>query len=277
MDNVVVVTGAAGGMGPACARAMRDRGLLVLTDVDEVAVKGIADQLVSEGARAEALRCDVTSEDDVTRLAARVAEAGRFAALVHTAGISPTMASGRRVLEVDLVGSARMLRAFEPLVTPGTAAVCISSIAGYSDQATELNPLLDSPLDATFLDDVVAAVGGELDGDTAYVLAKRGVMRLCERLSRDWGARGGRVVSLAPGLIDTPMARSEFAQQEIMALMADITPVKRPGLLPLPGLPDDIASTAAFLCSPGAAFISGCDIRVDGGLVGAGRHMGGPL
>jgi NAD(P)-dependent dehydrogenase (short-subunit alcohol dehydrogenase family) len=275
-DDVIVVTGAAGGMGPACARAFSERGLVLLVDLDEDALASVAEGLAKD-ARVDAMRCDVTSDNDVARLVERVDAAGRFATLVHTAGISPTMADGPRVLEVDLVGTARVLRALEPLVTPGAVAVCISSIAGYSDQAAELNALLDDPLSPTFINDVISALPTGLDGDTAYVLAKRGVMRLCERLSLTWGARGGRVVSIAPGLIDTAMARREFEQQEIMSLMADITPVKRPGLLPLPGLPEDVASTAAFLASPAAAFISGCDIRVDGGLVGAGRHMGGPL
>jgi NAD(P)-dependent dehydrogenase (short-subunit alcohol dehydrogenase family) len=126
-----------------------------------------------------------------------------------------------------------------------------------------------------FVDDVVRGLEGHLDADTAYVLAKRGVMRLCERLAKNWGSCGGRIVSIAPGLIDTPMGRQELAQQEIMALMVAMTPVQRAGMGPMPGRPEDIASIAAFLCSDAASFISGCDIRVDGGLVGAGRHMAG--
>ena len=59
-----------------------------------------------------------------------------------------------------------------------------------------------------------------------------------------------------------------------MQAMIDITPVKRPGASPLPGRPEDIAALVAFLCSDAASFISGCDIRIDGGLIGAARHMG---
>jgi NAD(P)-dependent dehydrogenase (short-subunit alcohol dehydrogenase family) len=70
-------------------------------------------------------------------------------------------------------------------------------------------------LQPTFLDDVDRALGGGVDPDTGYVLAKRGVMRLCERLSLDWGRRGGRLVSMSPGLIDTPMGRQELAHQEM--------------------------------------------------------------
>jgi NAD(P)-dependent dehydrogenase (short-subunit alcohol dehydrogenase family) len=184
------------------------------------------------------------------------------------------MADGRRVLDVDLVGTARVLGAFEALVEPGAVAVCIASIAGYSDLGTEVDALLDDPLVPGFLDEVAARLKSPLDGDTAYVLAKRGVIRLCERLAAPWGARGGRLVSVSPGLMDTGMGRFELENQEIMQAMVDFTPVKRPGASPLPGRADDIAQLVAFLCSAAASFISGCDIRVDGGLVGAGKHMG---
>jgi NAD(P)-dependent dehydrogenase (short-subunit alcohol dehydrogenase family) len=66
----------------------------------------------------------------------------------------------------------------------------------------------------------------------------------------------------------------ELERQPIMPAMVEATPVKRPEQL-LPGRPEDIAATVAFLVSDAAAFISGCDIRVDGGLVGAGRHLSG--
>jgi NAD(P)-dependent dehydrogenase (short-subunit alcohol dehydrogenase family) len=64
---------------------------------------------------------------------------------------------------------------------------------------------------------------------------------------------------------------------ELIAAMIDATPIKRPGAVPLPGRTSDIASLIAFLCSAEAGFISGCDIRIDGGLVGFGRHLGGPI
>jgi NAD(P)-dependent dehydrogenase (short-subunit alcohol dehydrogenase family) len=181
---------------------------------------------------------------------------------------------GRTVLDVDLVGTARLLAALEPHVGAGTAAVCIASIAGHSDLASEANAQLDDPLAPGFIDTIADALDVPLDGAVGYVLAKRGVIRLCERLAGPWGARGGRVVSVSPGLIDTEMGRFEFERQEIMKAMAEFTPVQRERQSPLPGLSEDIAATVAFLCSDDAAFISGCDIRVDGGLLGAGRSLG---
>jgi NAD(P)-dependent dehydrogenase (short-subunit alcohol dehydrogenase family) len=273
-EAVIVITGAGGGMGTACVPALAPAGQLVLVDLNEDCLDRARQAASAAAASTTCLCCDVTSAADVARLADAISTAGPLRALVHTAGISPQMADGRRVLDVDLVGTVRVLDALLPLVREGTAGLCIGSIAGYSDLGSEVNARLDDPLAPGFLDDVEATLSSPLDGETGYVLAKRGVMRLCERLASAWGARGGRLVSIAPGLIDTGMGRLELENQEMMRAMIDATPVKRPGTSPLPGRPEDIAELVAFLCSDAASFISGCDIRIDGGLVGAGRHMG---
>jgi NAD(P)-dependent dehydrogenase (short-subunit alcohol dehydrogenase family) len=271
-DDVVVITGGAGGMGQACARAVHGRVLLL--DVAAEPLEKAAAALAADGIEVVTARCDVTSPADVAAAAERARDLGRFRALVHTAGLSPTMADGRRVLEVDLAGTVRVTDALFPLVGPGSSAVLIGSIAGYSDVAPAVEKLLDDPLADDFFAAVEAALDAPLDGATAYVLAKRGVMRLAERLALPWGKAGGRVVSIAPGLIDTAMGRMELETQPIAKVMAEITPVQRPGG-PLPGRVEDIAAAVAFLISDGAGFISGCDIRVDGGLVGAGKHLAG--
>jgi NAD(P)-dependent dehydrogenase (short-subunit alcohol dehydrogenase family) len=271
-DDVVVITGGAGGMGQACARAAAGRVLLL--DVAAESLEKAAAALAADGIEVVTARCDVTSPADVAAAAERVRDLGRFRALVHTAGLSPTMADGRRVLEVDLAGPVRVTDALFPLVGPGSSAVLIGSIAGYTDVAPAVEKLLDDPLADDFFAAIEAALGTALDGATAYVLAKRGVMRLAERLALPWGKAGGRVVSIAPGLIDTAMGRMELETQPIAKVMAEITPVQRPGG-PLPGRAEDIAAAVAFLISDGAGFISGCDIRVDGGLVGAGKHLAG--
>lgn len=72
--------------------------------------------------------CDLTDADSLRDLAARV---DRLDALVVTAGVSPSMASASTILDIDLAGMARILDAFDPLVGPGTVAVCVSSMAGH--------------------------------------------------------------------------------------------------------------------------------------------------
>ncbi|HXX89343.1 MAG TPA: SDR family oxidoreductase [Acidimicrobiales bacterium] len=273
--DVVVITGAGGAMGLACVAAFAGRGHLVLSDVGEDRLGQAVAAAEAAGVATTGLVCDVTDTGAVSGLFAAAQAAGSLRSLVHTVGLSPTMAEGRRVLEVDLVGAARVLDAATGLVGPGTAGVFVSSMAGHAVLWPELNPVLDEPLAPDFLTRIEASVPA-LDGATGYVLAKRGVIRLCERWAGVWGRRGGRLVSVSPGLIDTAMGRLELERFPDMAAMGAATPVHRPGTGTLPGLPTDIASLAAFLCSDAASFISGCDILVDGGLVGAGKHPGAP-
>jgi NAD(P)-dependent dehydrogenase (short-subunit alcohol dehydrogenase family) len=249
--GVGIVTGAGSGMGRACLEQLRgtvDR--LVAVDLRAPEVDG-----------AVGLACDVSDPADVAALAARVAELGPLRALVHAAGISPTMADARRVLAVDLVGTELVLDAFEPSVGPGTAAVCFSSSAAYAVAPyvdADQEALLAEPLTADFLDRATALVGG--DPGLAYALSKVGVIRAAARAAVRWAARGGRVTSLAPGLIDTPMGRQELEHQEAMRAMLARVPAGRLGR------PEEVAAVAAFLVSDAASYVNGIDVLVDGGL-----------
>jgi NAD(P)-dependent dehydrogenase (short-subunit alcohol dehydrogenase family) len=171
------------------------------------------------------------------------------------------MADARRIFDVDLVGTQRLLDAFEPLVVPGSAAVCFSSLAAYqiapfADPA--LDALLDEPLDPEFLDRIAGLV---TDSGLAYGLAKRGVVRAAARAAVRWGPGGGRVNSLAPGIIDTPMGRQELEQQPVMQTMLGQVPLGRLGRA------EEVAAVAAFLLSDDASFVSGIDVLVDGAIL----------
>jgi NAD(P)-dependent dehydrogenase (short-subunit alcohol dehydrogenase family) len=249
--TTAVVTGAARGMGRDCVESLRPiADVIVAVDLERPDI---------EGALGEA--CDVSNIDDVSALVDRVAELGAFRALVHAAGVSPTMADAARIFAVDLVGTQLVLNAFEALVVPGSAAVCFSSSAAYQI-ASYVDSTHDELLDDCLAPDFVPRITREVtDSGLAYSLAKRGVIRAVSRASIRWGSLGGRVTSVAPGLIDTPMGRQEFDQQPIMQQMLDRTPLQRLGR------PSEVASVVAFLASDAAAFVSGVDILVDGGMI----------
>lgn len=275
MSTVTVVTGAAGAMGGACARALgAGTDVLLLTDIDEGRLATAAVEIERAGGVAvHPFVADLGVPAAVAELARRAAELGELHALVHTAGLSPTMAGWQEILRVDLAGVAQLLDAFLPSVVPGSVAVCLASIAGHMGA---FDPAMDALLDDASAPDLDARYramsGTEPDPGATYRLAKRGVIRLCERAAVTWGSRGGRVVSLSPGLIDTEMGRLELRHHPIKKLMVETTPVgagRGDDTTVLPGRTDDIAAAVTFLCSDAASFVSGCDLRVDGGLVAA--------
>jgi len=231
-------------------------------------VRGLADVIVAADLHAPdidgttGVACDVSDPDAVHALADQVRALGPFRALAHAAGISPTMGDARRMFEVDLLGTQWLLDAFDDLVVPGAAAVCFSSSAAYqvgSFLDADHEALLRDPLAPDFLERAVRAAGDH--SGFAYALAKVGVIRAAGRAAVRWGPRGGRVCSVAPGLIDTPMGRQELEQQEAMQGMRAAIPLGRLGE------PDDVAAVVGYLLSDAASFVSGIDVLVDGGML----------
>ena len=129
MRDVVVVVGV-GGMGMACARRLGPGRQLVIADHDPKRLAASAAELQSNGLDVVPHAVDVSIRSSVDDLASAVEALGRLRTLVHTAGLSPTMASPTRVLEVDMLGTDHVLSAFLPLADDGTAAICIASMAG---------------------------------------------------------------------------------------------------------------------------------------------------
>ena len=265
-QEVVVVTGA-GGMGHAVARRIGGGRVLVLADVRRDQLDAVVTTLVAGGFDAHAFQGDVSSQADVDRLVATATALGPLRCLVHTAGVSPTQAPPDRIVEVDVIGTARVLDAFEPHVRPGAVAVCIASMAGtfaaLDDDTCRL--LATTPTDELRALSVLDPAA--MDSGMAYAVAKRANQVRVQAASVPWGRRGGRVVSISPGVIATPMGASELAgaSGDVMRTMIEMSGTGRIGT------PEDVAAVVEFLVGPAASFITGIDLLVDGGVVAAVR------
>jgi NAD(P)-dependent dehydrogenase (short-subunit alcohol dehydrogenase family) len=268
--RVSVITGGAGGIGKASARRLAARGPLLLADVSEAALRATAAELGAEGADVHTALCDVTDPASVAALADRAAALGPLGAVVHTAGLAPPTATDpRRTFEVNLPGTARVLDAFLPHATTGTVAVCIASLAGYRAFSAQYDELLADPLAPDLYDRLEAAGATRDDVLASYSVSKHGVILEVRRRAAAWGRAGARIVSISPGLvIDTSIG--EGAASIHAGAYAEIAAVGRPGYA------KDVAGVVAFLASDDAAYVTGCDLLVDGGVVAHTLHHAEP-
>ena len=271
---IAVITGACGGMGRACARELGGSSDLVLADLEESRLEALADSLREEGFVVAGLAAGDLAEPGVAaRLFSTARTAGPLGAVAHTAGLSPALAPWDAILRANLVATERLLQALEAELEPGLAAVLLASMAGHMAPP---DPGLDAVLADPLRDDLLQRAGPMLEplvapGDPyglaspAYGQSKRAVIRMCEQRATRWGERGGRIVSVSPGVIWTPMGRREVERNPGAAMVVEKTPMGRWGR------PTDISAAVAFLVSDRASFITGCDLRIDGGVTPALR------
>ncbi len=234
-----------------------------------MALAAAAARVADDGVIVEPFPVDVSRAESVHGLAARAAELGPVIQVVHTAGVSPVQASVSAIVAVDVLGTAHVLDAFGLVVATGGAGVCIASMAGSMatlDPATERRLALTPTDELADLPDL--APDALRDPPTAYMVAKRANQLRVEAAAASWGRRGARINSVSPGVIATSMGAAELAgpNGEVMHTLVESSPIGRLGT------PEDVAAVVAFLVSDSAGFVTGTDLRVDGGIVASLRH-----
>lgn len=266
--SLVLITGGAGHIGMACARHFADHRILI-TDLVEEAVEGAVKKLQDEGLQVSGVAADITRKDDANELASIASKIGQFSVLIHAAGVAPPTPVAT-IYAVNLFGTINVLDAFEPLVKTGVAGVCIASMAGHRTLGHRFDHLLIEP------EDEPAALALRIESDApttpkhrlAYAVSKRGTILQVQRRAYAWGQRGGRLLSVSPGILgDTEMGAQ---RQAGLNQQGKDFPVGRLGTS------DEIAHVVRFAASTGASLMTGTDLLVDGGNLAYCNHRFDP-
>jgi NAD(P)-dependent dehydrogenase (short-subunit alcohol dehydrogenase family) len=237
--QVAVVTGATGGIGFGCATKLAEAGMAVLaTGRNEKRLAELSGA-VGDCDRVSTVAADLTAPDAPARIVqSAIRRWGRIDFLINNAGVGNPKplhetddATLDYFLDVMLRAPFRLAREVLPHMQPGAAIINITS---------------------TF-----AVVGGLRGG--AYSAAKGGLTALTTHIACQYGPQGIRCNAVAPGVIQTPMTEQRLQDERFRRMNVEMTPHQRLGTV------DDVASTVAFLCSPGGSFINGRTIVVDGG------------
>ncbi len=238
--TIALVTGAARGIGFACAEALNAEGhRVILADIDGDAVKASASKLSPD---ALGFGCDVGNPAEIEQLFRDIeAQAGPVTVLVNCAGISiPSdflkvkLEDFRKIIDVNLTGTF--------LCTQRAAQTMVDrKIKGAIVNMTSVNAIVAIPTIAP------------------YCASKGGVMQLTKAAALALAPHGIRVNAVGPGSIDTAMLASTNANPEAMRIALSRTPLKRIGE------PREVANTVAFLASDKASYITGETIYIDGG------------
>lgn len=248
-NKISVITGAATGIGQGCAQAYAKEGALVaVVDADRDAGEATAEAIRAGGGQAAFFWADVADEEAVqTAVDNVIGQWGRIDVLISNAGIGGrkfgdgpvhlcTLEAWEKILRVNLTGTFLACRAVLPgMLERGSGSIItISSVLGL--------------------------VGTQGLFDThAYSTSKAGIIGLTRSIAAQYAKNGIRANSIAPGLIDTQMAKRTKADPELLERVAFWQP-----LGPL-GQPADVASAAVFLGSEESRFITGVVLPVDGG------------
>jgi NAD(P)-dependent dehydrogenase (short-subunit alcohol dehydrogenase family) len=243
--QVAMVTGASAGMGQAAARAFAEAGAsTILVDLNEAAVRAVADELAGAGHDVLALVGDVSDEAQVASAVANVVSVyGRLDAAFNNAGIiMPPLKTADtdnaifdRVVAVNLAGVWNSLKheLIQMRKQRSGAIVNNSSIAGLKGSSVR----------------------------SAYTATKHAVLALTKSAALEEGGQGIRVNAVCPGTIITPMVERMIAAGEL-----DGDASAAASAIPRLGRADEIAEAVLWLCSPGASYVTGVALPVDGGL-----------
>jgi NAD(P)-dependent dehydrogenase (short-subunit alcohol dehydrogenase family) len=239
--KVAIVTGASAGLGVACAKGLAEAGADVVVAARRAeALRETAALVEATGRRALAVPTDVSDPDACAALvAAAVAEFGRVDVLVNNAGIGTAVPAlketpdqFRQVIDLNLSGCYWMAQETARAMTDGGSIINISSVLALTTAGLP---------------------------QAAYTASKAGLLGLTRDLAQQWSRRKDiRVNAICPGFFPSEM--TEQYRDGYLDGMTERAPMGRGGR------PEELAATVVFLAGPGAGYITGATVVVDGGI-----------
>lgn len=241
--RVAVITGASKGIGRAIALECAKMGATVVVSSRKIAAcQAVVAEIEAGGGKASAFACNVGSKPDLEALVAHaMREHGRIDVLIPNAAINPVYGPSSEVSD----------EIWNKVLTSNVTAthwLCQMVLPGMAERGGGSVILLSS---------IASTVGAAKIG--IYAISKAAEAQLARNLAVEWGERGIRVNSIAPGVIKTDFAKALYENPKAAATIANMTCLKRIGE------PGDIAGVAVFLASDAARYITGQFILVDGG------------
>ena len=251
----------AGSIGQAIIRRVSAGKHVVLADYSVENADRAAKTLEDAGFECSTIKCDLGSKEDILKLVEFATSNGEVKYMVNAAGVSPSQAPVKHILQVDLYGTSVLMEEFGKVIAEGGSGIIISSQSGHrlpSLPQEENDALAMTPCDELLEIPFIKAIDDTLK---AYQYSKRcNVLRVMYEATR-WGRRGATINSISPGIIITPLANDELhgPRKEGYLKMIEGMPARRAGT------PDEVGDLAEFLMSSRGRFISGADLLIDGG------------
>lgn len=266
MKKVCVITGGGSGMGLATAELLAEKYYVILVGRTASKLQRAVDDLQAKGYEAEAFSCDVADRGSVAELARHAAETGEVCAVIHAAGMSPSMGTGDQILRTNALGTIYMNEEFLKVMGKDACMIDVSSMSAYMAPGM-LVPKKAYALAFTDPEKCVKKIdaraklfGKKMYSALAYVLSKNFVIWYAKKCANAFGAKGARILSVTPGNFDTPMGNLE--KDAGGGAFVEKCAIKRFGE------PQEIALLFADLVDPRLGYLTGTDIVMDGGVVG---------